>query len=173
LLQGDSQATTFDVWQTISVRDPRTGKFQQFERLARPGINEGLVVTNDFLNAFNSIPPTADLSPDAAPVVAEAKKTLQALGNNDQEADALLKAFLPDVMRIDTTIPSGYGNAANALGSPIAGRKLTDDVIDITLSALTKGQVPTDNVSYEGSISNPAQGHKPLEPQFPYLAVAN
>ena len=57
LLQGKTKATTFDVWETISVRNPRNQKFQQVERLGRPGINEGLIVTNDFLNAFNSIPP--------------------------------------------------------------------------------------------------------------------
>lgn len=172
-LAGHTNATTFDVWQIISVRDPRTGRFQQFERLARPGINEGLIVTNDFLNAFNSIPPTADLSRAAAPVGAEAKKTLKALGNDEQRANALLGAFLPDVMRIDTTIPSGYGNALNAKLSPIAGRKLADDVIDITLSILTNQAVTTDNVSYEGTPGNPSQGHKPLEQQFPYLALPN
>lgn len=173
LLQGRTKATTFDVWQTISVKDPRTGQFNQFERLGRPGVNEGLVVTNDFLNAFNSIPPTADLSPAAAPVRAEAKKVLKALGNNDQRADALLTAFLPDVMRIDTTVKSGYANALNQKGAPIAGRKLADDVIDITLTALSNGAVKTDNVSYQGQPGNPATGHKPLVADFPYLALPN
>jgi hypothetical protein len=173
LLQGKTKATTFDVWQTISVRNPRDQKFQQFERLGRPGINEGLIVTNDFLNAFNSIPPTADLSPAAAPVGAEAKTTLKALGNDDTRANALLGAFLPDVMRIDTSQPSGYGKALNVKGSPITGRLLLDDVIDTTLSVLTNGAVTADNVSYEGTPDNPAQGHKPLEPQFPYLALPN
>ncbi|BAY23507.1 hypothetical protein NIES2100_32720 [Calothrix sp. NIES-2100] len=172
-LAGNTNATTFDVWETISVKDHRSGKFQQFERLARPGINEGLVVTNDFLNAFNSIPPTADLSSAAKPVVAEARKTLKALGNNDERAKALLGAFLPDVMRIDTTVASGYANALNTKGAPVAGRKLTDDVIDITLGVLTNGAVTTDNVSYEGAAGNPSQGHQPLVQQFPYLALPN
>ncbi|MBO3457977.1 DUF4331 domain-containing protein [Aetokthonos hydrillicola Thurmond2011] len=173
LLQGHTKTTTFDVWETISVKNPRNGNFQQVERLARPAVNEGLVVTNDFLNAFNSIPPTADLSDGAAPVVAEAKKTLIALGNDDKRANALLGAFLPDVMRIDTTQPSGYGKALNTKGSPITGRLLKDDVIDTTLSVLTNGAIAGDNVSYEGTPGNPSQGHKPLEPQFPYLALPN
>jgi hypothetical protein len=172
-LQGNTKTTTFDVWQTISVRDPRTGRFKQFERLARPVVNEGLIVTNDFLNAFNTIPPSADLSNAAAPVREEAKKTLLAFGNENKRAQALLRAFLPDVMRIDTTIPSGYANAFNAQGSPIAGRKLDDDVMDTTLSVLTNGAITTDNVSYAGTPGNPGTGHKPLEPEFPYLAVAN
>lgn len=171
-LQGKTGATAYDVWETISLRDPGTGKYQQVERLGRPGINEGLIVSNNLLNAFNSVPPTADLSPAAAPVGAEAVRTLKALGNNDERTKALLTAFLPDVMRIDTTGNSGYANALNGKGSPIRGRMLKDDVIDITLSVLTNGAIKSDNVSYEGN-GNPAQGHKPLEGSFPYLALPN
>ena len=173
LLRGRTGATTFDVWETISVKDPRTGQYNQMERLARPAINEGLIVTNDFLNAFNSIPPTADLSPAAAPVGAEAAKTLKALGNDDKRTAALLNAFLPDVMRIDTTQASGYVNATNAQGSPITGRLLLDDVISQTLTVLTNGAITTENVSYNGTPGNPSQGHQPLVSDFPYLALPN
>ncbi len=172
LLRGRTAATTFDVWETISVKDPRTGQYNQMERLARPAINEGLIVTNDFLNAFNSIPPTADLSPAAAPVGAEAAKTLKALGNDDKRTAALLNAFLPDVMRIDTTQPSGYVNATNTQGSPITGRLLLDNVIDQTLTVLT-GAPTTENVTYVGVPGNPSQGHQPLVSDFPYLALPN
>lgn len=172
-LQGSTSTEVFDVYERIMVKDPRTGKFNQFERLARPLINEGLVVTNDFLNAFNQIPPSADLSAAAAPVRAEAAKTLKALGNSPARINTLVGAFLPDVMRIDTTVKSGYLNAVNAKGSPIAGRMLTDDVFDMTLQVLTNNPKATDNVSYEGTPGNPAQGHTPLEPNFPYLALPN
>ncbi len=172
LLRGRTAVTTFDVWETISVKDPRTGQYNQMERLARPAINEGLIVTNDFLNAFNSIPPTADLSPAAAPVGAEAAKTLKALGNDDKRTAALLNAFLPDVMRIDTTQPSGYVKATNAQGSPITGRLLLDNVIDQTLTVLT-GAPTTENVTYVGVPGNPSQGHQPLVSDFPYLALPN
>ncbi len=169
-LSGKDGAKTYDIWQTISLRDGN-GKYQQVERLARPAINEGLVVSNSLLNAFNSVPPTADLSPAAGPIGTEAIRTLKALGNNDDRTKALLGAFLPDVMRIDTTGASGYANALNGKGSPIRGRMLKDDVIDVTLSVLTDGKVKGDNVSYEGS--NLAQGHKALEGDFPYLALPN
>lgn len=163
----------YDIWETISLRDPSTGKFQQIERLGRPGINEGLIVSNNLLNIFNSVPPTADTSPAAAPIGAEAARTLKALGNNNDRTKVLLNAFLPDVMRIDTTGASGYLNAVNSSGSPIRGRMLKDDVIDQTLDVLTNGAVKSDNVSYEGTGNNPAQGHKPLEGNFPYLALPN
>jgi hypothetical protein len=168
---GNNKVNVFDVWETISTRDPRTGQFNQVERLGRPGVNEGLIVTNAFLNAFNSIPPSQDLSNAAAPVRAEAKNSLLALGNSSQRADSLLNAFLPDVMRIDTTIRSGYVNAVNGKGAPIAGRMLLDDTIDQTLSVLTNGKITSDNVSYYGN--GPAQGHQSLVPQFPYLALPN
>ncbi len=171
-LQGNTGATTYDIWETISLRDAN-GNYQQVERLARPAINEGLIVSNDLLNTFNSVPPTADLSPAAAPIGAEATRTLKALGNDTNRTNALLAAFLPDVMRIDTTGASGYGNALNALGSPIRGRLLKDDVIDTTLSVLTNGAIKGDNATYEGTPGNPAQGHKPLESSFPYLALPN
>jgi Domain of unknown function (DUF4331) len=166
-------AEVLDVWETISVRDPRTGKYNQVERLGRPGVNEGLILTNDFLNAFNSIPPTLDLSRAAAPVRAEARSSLLALGNSPQRADTLLNALLPDVMRIDTTIASGYVSAVNAKGAPVGGRLLLDDTIDQTLALLTNGAITSDNVSYTGTSGNPAQGHQPLAPQFPYLALPN
>lgn len=171
-LQGKSGVNTFDIWETISLKDPQSGQYRQVERLGRPAVNEGLITTNDFLNAFNSVPPTVDLTPAAAPIGAEAARTLKALGNDDERTKALLGAFLPDVMRIDTTGASGYGNALNGKGSPIRGRMLTDDVIDTTLSVLTNGAIKSDNVSYEGS-GNPAQGHKKLETSFPYLALPN
>jgi hypothetical protein len=174
-LQAQSSATTFDVWSTVSVG----GK--QIERLARPAINEGLVLTNDYLNALNSVgpdfeaavlagkKPAADI---AEPIVAEARKTLMAVGNDEKRATALLMAFLPDVMRIDTTGPSGYANALNAKGSPIRGRMITDDVIDVTLSVVTNGAIKSDGVSYAGPNAGGTM-HKPVLDSFPYLADPN
>lgn len=180
LLKGSSEATTFDVWQTISIGSGKS--FEQVERLARPAVNEGLVVTNDFLNTLNKVTPAFEAAAlagqqpaagAAGPIVGEVQRTLMALGNDEARTNALIGAFLPDVMRIDTTAPSGYGSALNAQGSPIGGRLLKDDVIDITLSVLTNGAITSDNVSYEGVSGNPAQGHDPLISDFPYLAPAN
>ncbi len=179
-LQANTELEVFDVWETISVPDAN-GDWTQVERLARPAINEGLVLTNDYLNALNSVgpdfeaaalagqQPAADI---AGPIVAEVINTLKAVGNDDERALALVKAFLPDVMRIDSSAPSGYANALNALGSPVRGRLIKDDVIDITLSVLTNGGIVSDNVSYDGPNAG-GFGHKPLMSEFPYLAPAN
>lgn len=174
-LQAGTGANTFDVWSTVSVRDG-VGGFKQLDRFGRPAINEGLIVTPAYMEAFNNIPPKSDLSSAAAPVRQEAVATINALdlldGKKNVDPNAIARAFLPDVMRIDTTKPSGYASATNSQGSLIGGRLLLDDVIDITLGTLV-GSPTSDNVSYNGTPGNPAQGHKPLEPSFPYLALPN
>ena len=174
-LAGSTSATTFDAWTTVSVG----GK--QVARLARPAIGEGLLTTTAYQNALNGVGPDFEAAAlaghkpeaDAAgPIVAEAKHTLMAFGNDDKRATALLLAFLPDVMRIDTTGPSGYAAALNGKGSPIRGRKITDDVIHVTLSVVTNGAVKTDNVTYAGP-NGGGTAHKPLLTSFPYLAEPN
>lgn len=110
-------------------------------------------------------------------------------------ADRVFSQFIPDVMRIDTSIASGYfsgpalcnGAAAN---SPLlcGGRKLDDDVIDITYFYLLAGAaIPTglngsqaaqaqatalvsDGVSFAGAANNPNQGHPAVSTTFPYSA---
>ena len=59
-------------------------------------------------------------------------------------ANRMAGVFLPDVMRIDTTVTSGYNAAlcnAAAAGSPLlcGGRKLDDNVMDITYAFLLNG----------------------------------
>ncbi len=181
-LKSTSGATSFDVWETISVPNPdKKGEWMQIERLARPAVNEGLLLTNDYHNTLNAVGPdfeAAVLKGDkaageaAAPIIKEVSAVLGALGNDAKRTGALLGAFLPDVMRIDTTGPSGYANALNKLGSPIRGRMIKDDVIDVTLSVLSNGAVTSDNTSYDGPNQGGAK-HSPLLEGFPFLAEPN
>src|ERR1043165_94130 len=85
----------------------------QVERLGRPAINEGLFVTNDFLNAVNSIRPDQDGAALVGPVAAAAVATLPALGQigtanavTPPQPGDVVAALIPDVMRIDTTLPA-------------------------------------------------------------------
>lgn len=190
LLQSSAQEPIFDVWTTVSVNG------EQIERLARPALNEGLVLSNESLNAFNSIPPSADLSDAAAPVRAEVAAVLDAADLIDEKDDltveAVAGAFLPDVMRIDTNVDIPVGKTAyNAdlsgdKGILTGGRKLEDDVMDITLSFVVAGdatgEAVKDGVSYAGKRGNQAQrGHQLLSGQtdrlgpatFPFLALPN
>ncbi len=190
-LQGATTATTFDVWETISVRTgdgDDDNEFVQVDRLARPAINEGLVITNDFLNRMNQVGPDCEAlalagqQPCAGilgPVFTEVIGTLAALGNSSTpdggRIGQLVAAFLPDVMRIDTTKPSGYAAGFTGLNGPATltrGRLLKDDVIDATLSVLTNGAVTSDGVKYD-CCNLDGRGHKPLRTTFPYLATPN
>lgn len=182
---------------------PMGTSWVQVERLGRPAINEGLFVTNDYLNAVNSIRPDQDASALVGGVATEAVGTLQALGQIGTANGAtppspgdVVAALIPDVLRIDTTIASPVGTAAYANGAvavgtavrPIAGRKIEDDVIDITYQVLTGVGGLGDGVPYyrptagAGS-ANPAIGHNKLHGQasiganqsatFPFLADPN
>lgn len=179
---------------------PPTNNFRQIEQLARPGINEALLFTNNFLNTYNAVSPAfiraALDNPNgpegtaAAPVLTEATTVLNIFTgldpNNGPTTAEVVGAFLPDVMRIDTTLniavaDQSYAAALNVNGSPVGGRKLLDDVIDITLGLLTGGVVTTDNVPYYPVNGNPGVGHQNLNGQnaqngpatFPFLAPAN
>jgi hypothetical protein len=177
--------------------------YTQIERLGRPAVNEGLLVANDKLQAFNSIPPTLDLATDNPAVLAVLQDASAALDLFDRLegvenfADGfnsqVVAGFLPDVMRIDTTksIPPGTaaynGDFVVVAGTNAAiltgGRKIEDDVVDITLSYLVAGdptgQTIKDNVTFPGVTGNIAQGHARLNGQgvyggpatFPFLAV--
>ena len=54
--------------------------YAQIERLARPAVNEGLIITNSKLLAFNSIPPTFDLKTDNTAVLEVLQEAATALG---------------------------------------------------------------------------------------------
>jgi hypothetical protein len=195
-LQTAAGEPVFDFWETTTT----IANSKQIDRLARPAINEGLSVTDGSLNAFNSIPPSQDLSPQAAPVLAEDTKTLVAFANLGKAlgttpapaATTIAGAFLPDVMRLDTrlSLPPGKtaynGGTSGSLGILTGGRKIQDDVIDITLSFLVagdpSGNTVKDNVNYLGVPGNPNQpGHKLLVGQssitgpatYPFVTTPN
>ncbi len=182
-----------------------TTTYTQIERLARPAVNEGLVLSDANLNAFNSIPPSLDLQssiPAVAAVLTEATAVLTIVttltgpnppagGVGDPTAGEVAGQFLPDVMRIsvdnaDLTIAASASRTANEIagevgyvgclsttaGTPLlcGGRKIRDDVIDITLSYIVVGasgvSIPypvTDDVGYDA-------GHGTLLGAFPFLA---
>jgi len=154
----------------------------QVERLGRPAINEGLVYTNAYLNAFNSIAPSVDLTTAASAVGNEAGTVLgfihtlaQAVYGDEPTVANVVGGFLPDVMRIDTTQSIAVATASyntftnNNVTKPIiliGGRKLTDDVINITLGYLfhtspldtAASANYDDGVSYYGGVSGNAAG---------------
>lgn len=175
-----------------------TTTFVQVERLGRPAVNEGLVQTNAFLNAFNGIAPNQDLSvltdPANSAFLNEVLAVLNALdglagGADNVNSNDVVRAFLPDTMRIDTSLSVPLGTAAYSFSAvpvgtvvrPVAGRKLEDDVVDITASVLAGGTV-SDNVDYRDGVADGVgqPDHALLNGQttpggaatFPFLAPA-
>jgi hypothetical protein len=170
--------------------------FHQVEELARPGVNEALLISNDFMNGFNAAAPSfAGVDPTTlSAVVNEAKTVLKAiyfgvcltdglaaggvltastglkpggiqcpeiglavLGGSggtvatdvgsaaSTYADTVFGQFIPDVMRIDTSVTvSTYFSPSSLCGGSAGpllcgGRGLTDDVIDVTYDYLLAG----------------------------------
>lgn len=175
----------------------------QIEFLARPAIGEGLLFSNDLLNTYNAVGPrfvaaalansTGPEGLAAAPIFTQAIAVLDiltGLNAGGPTTAQVVGGFLPDVNRIDTTLDrtptntgvevSAYASALNVNNSPIAGRKITDDTIDITLGFITGGAVTTDGVPYYRPAGNTNEniGHSPLNGEttrfgastFPYLA---
>ncbi|CAN5919410.1 hypothetical protein BH11MYX3_BH11MYX3_20810 [soil metagenome] len=167
--------------------------YKQVEHLARPGINEALLISEGFLGGYNATAPSFAGVPAATlgQVVGEAKTVLKAvylgscllngaLGLTAAQgvkpagmichavgpalwtentlagvtltaasttaaqayADKVFSQFEPDVMRIDTSAPSGYLTlCGDASSTPLlcGGRNLHDDVIDVTYNYLING----------------------------------
>lgn len=113
LLAGSGNVNTFDVWGTINLRDPRTGRFTQVEQIARPGINELLTTGSQTIyETYNWTQPARFNSSDSTAIRDNITAALKLVGNNDTRANALVRALLPDVMRIDTTVPAAMATSS-------------------------------------------------------------
>lgn len=230
-----------------SMQPPQT-VYKQIEHLARPGINEALLITEGFLGGYNATAPSFAGVPAATlnQVVGEAKTVLKAvylgacllngaLGLSPAQgvkpagltchvtgpaiwvenslagvtltqaskdaaqmyADKVFGQFEPDVMRIDTSAPSGYLTlCGDANSTPLlcGGRNLNDDVIDVTYNYLINGAgtpkgaynqvnaLTSDGVAFSENDANnryntvvpegnPQQGHPNISQTFPYSAA--
>ncbi len=186
---------------------PRT--FTQIEHLARPGINEALLLSDGFNNGYNATAPTFTGVPTDVlnQVVAEAKTVLKAIhlgsclvqgtlgltaGQNGTNlgtafikcgavggdvfvggdpitgtvistaaaasatayADKVFAQFIPDVMRIDTAVASNYLTPCDDPAQPLpllcGGRRLDDDVIDVTYNYLITSLSGTPGAQNDG-----------------------
>jgi hypothetical protein len=223
--------------------------FHQVEQLARPGINEALLITEAFNAGYNATAPTfAGVPTDTLnAVVGEAKTVLKAiylgsclldgaLGLSPDQgvkpagitchavgpaiwtentlagvtltdaskaaaqayADKVFSQFIPDVLRVDTSVTSNYLTlCGDANSTPLlcGGRFVNNDVIDVTYNYLINGAATTkgpfnqvraltgDGVNFSSDDANnvdnvvlpdPAnlqQGHPNVSNTFPYSAA--
>jgi Domain of unknown function (DUF4331) len=101
------------------------------DRMGRPAINT-VFNHGQAKNLFNAIDPPQD----RARFKDSFKATLESFGYTSDQADAIADILLPDILTYDYTSSAGYLN----------GRRLTDDVIDISLKLVTNGKLTTDRV---------------------------
>lgn len=132
------------VWATTN-RPNSLGVFEQLDRMGRPAINT-VFIPSDQKDAFNQNGPDKDVSL----YTDEVKAALDSLAS--PSTDTLAGLLLPDILTIDTTKAVGYLN----------GRDLDDDVIDISLQAITGNMAATDKVN---------ANDKAFSTTFPYMAA--
>lgn len=129
---------------TTGDADGDSNDYTKDDRMGRPAINT-VFNHNDAKNVFNSIDPPQDRTLFEASF----QTTLESFGYSADQADTIADILLPDILTYDYTSSTGYLN----------GRRLTDDVIDISLTLVTNGQITTDKVG----------PHTDYLPHFPYL----
>ncbi|MEB3299002.1 MAG: DUF4331 family protein [Candidatus Sericytochromatia bacterium] len=169
----------------------------QLDRSGRPGLSL-LLRQGSVQDTWNGMTPDQDTaSSSAAAAVREALAASlvllghkNATGSLDATGSALLAAFLPDVLRIETNQTSGYGAQVRTVANPAfdemsatpfltGGRRLRDDAFDVNVGYWSADATWAigDGVSYDGPNLGPypngRTGHKPLRDSFPYLAPPN
>ncbi len=133
-------------WATTSKKD-NLGNWVQLDRMARPAINT-VFIPEAQKDAFNNNTPDRDKGIYSD----EVRAALTSL--NSPATDTLTGLLLPDILTVDLSKPVGYLN----------GRGLADDVIDISLQAITGNT----------SIGDGVNGNdRPFSSSFPYLSAPN
>ncbi len=142
-------AATTSLWgRTLLAQN---GALTRDDRMGRAAINTVFNHGQD-KNIFNAIDPSQDLTAttaEGATFVASFASTLKALGGDP----GLATVLLPDVLTYNFSKPTSYAS--------LNGRRLQDDVIDISLSLVTGGGLKTDNVG----------PHNDYLSDFPYLGT--
>ena len=139
-----SPGTSIGVWGTTAKQD-NLGKWVQFDRMARPAIATVFVPAAQ-KDAFNNNNPDRDVQLFKQTFI----DSLKALGAGPELASVLL----PDVLTCDLSKAVKYLNC----------RGLADDVIDISLQAITGSPTIGDGVNANDNAFLAA---------FPYLAAPN
>jgi len=115
--------------------------YNQVDRLARPAVNEVFATVANNRHATND---TATPAQDGQPgfLTDDIQNFMVNVAGRSQATANVVKAVLvPDVMVADlskTGVPAAYlgVETGGATGSTFGGRKLTDDVVDISLGVI-------------------------------------
>lgn len=177
---GGTPATMVSLWATTSVADGPN--FRQKDRLARPVVNEVFAtVANDRHKINDENAPTDDSGSLMNDI--DSFLTMPA-GRSDATKSVIKSVLVPDVMKFNlgSMEQAAYlGVETNgATGGRFGGRKLTDDVVDVslgivfgnTISAL--GLAPDDGKEIPSLTSDHVDASgKHFTNTFPYLGRPN
>ena len=153
---------------------PKT--FNQVQRLGNPLVSEVLLLKRDH-GFHGSSNPSDDVANFTAPVkgfVAQFRPAATGLQN------ALAGTLLPDMLQVQTDQPqatAGYlSYVLSGTGKGFGGRKLADDVVDISLTAVFSDLLdPTQAVCKPFTLplcTDNVPSHGGFTTTFPYLAPA-
>jgi len=151
------ESSKIGVWvRTLVPMMMQPDHLTQADQMGRPAINTVFNHGND-KNTFNVTQPADQRSA----VTASGKSflevfasELEALGGySSAQAKATAEVLLPDILTFDYSKPDGYLN----------GRRLQDDVIDISLNLVTNGKITGDGVG----------PHTDYSSRFPFLGTPN
>lgn len=124
----------------------------QVDQMGRPAINTVFNHGND-KNTFNVTQPAdqrTTVTSGGPTFLGLFTSELEALGGySPAQAEGIAKILLPDILTFDNSSSAGFLN----------GRKLQDDVIDISLNLVTQGKITGDGVG----------PHTDYLSEFPYL----
>ena len=121
---------------SITGLNPSTKTYNQVQRLGNPLVSEVLLMKRDhaFHGAIGPDADVANLAPKVKGFVAAFRPNATAL------QDAIAGTLLPDMLTVFTSQPqstAGYLSYVLATSKTgYGGRKLTDDVVDISLTAV-------------------------------------
>ena len=170
------------VWATTSVftNSPNYNYVQQ-DRLARPVVNEALATVSNLRHHVNN---TDNPTDDAGQLQNDIESFLTFPAGRSTAIKNVIEAILvPDVLKADLSQQGsaaylGYetGGATAADGSTFGGRKLLDDVVDISLSIVFGPTIPALNLAPDDGkeipsleTDNVGPGAKHFLATFPYL----
>jgi hypothetical protein len=165
-----------DAGSTTSPGSTDTPTYNQVQRLGNPLVSEVLLAKRD--HAFHG---SSNPSDDVANFSAKVKGFVAAFRPNATALQGALAAtLLPDVLTIQTDqaqSTAGYlSYVLSGTGKGWGGRKLTDDVVDVSLTAVFSDLLdPTQFVCKPFTLplcTDNVPSHGGFTTTFPYLGVA-
>lgn len=137
-----NRATVIGVWTTTST--PSGSTYVQVDRLARPAVNELFAtVANDHHKINDEVAP----KDDHLYLQGDIDGFLQfPAGRSPEIRKVITSVLVPDVLKFDISKTDSAAylgvETGGATGGKFGGRKLTDDVIDISLGIVFGNTIP-------------------------------